>query len=181
MTADSPIGIMDSGMGGISVLREITALLPNENFIFYGDSKNAPYGSRTTEEIYHLTSRVVDELLDRGVKAVVIACNTASAYALPEIEKECPVPVIGVIRPGARTATACTRNGRIGVIGTRATISSGTYKEYIRQIMYCFDHTDYTKKTERMRILFPKRKKTERIQKTGMILTETSLTNGPGS
>ena len=81
MNSENPIGIMDSGMGGISVLREITKLMPNENYIFYGDSKNAPYGSRSTQEIYELTSDVVDKMLDRGVKAVVIACNTASSAA----------------------------------------------------------------------------------------------------
>ena len=122
MTADSPIGIMDSGMGGISVLREITALLPNENFIFYGDSKNAPYGSRTTEEIYHLTSRVVDELLDRGVKAVVIACNTASSAAGKRLREKYPSLPIIAIEPALKPAVIGCPNGRVLVLATEATL-----------------------------------------------------------
>ncbi len=130
-----PIGVFDSGIGGLTVAREIMRQMPNERIVYFGDTARVPYGSKSRETVTRYSRQIVRFLLEQKVKAVAIACNTASAYALPEIEKECPVPVIGVIRPGARTATACTRNGRIGVIGTRATISSGTYREYIRQIM----------------------------------------------
>lgn len=122
MTADSPIGIMDSGMGGISVLREITALLPHENCIFYGDSKNAPYGSRSTEEIYHLTANVVDNLLEQGVKAVVIACNTASSAAGKRLREKYPQLPIIAIEPALKPAVINCPGGRVLVLATEATL-----------------------------------------------------------
>lgn len=122
MTSDSPIGIMDSGMGGISVLREVTALMPNENYIFYGDSKNAPYGSRSTEEIYQLTANVVDKLLERGAKAVVIACNTASSAAGKRLREKYPQLPIIAIEPALKPAVIACPNGRVLVLATEATL-----------------------------------------------------------
>lgn len=133
--ADLPIGVFDSGIGGLTVAREIMRQMPNERIVYFGDTARVPYGGKSRETVTRYSRQIVRFLLEQNVKAIAVACNTASALALPEIEKECPVPVIGVIRPGAKTAAACTRNGRIGVIGTKATISSGTYTEYIRQIM----------------------------------------------
>lgn len=130
-----PIGVFDSGIGGLTVAREIMRQMPNEKIVYFGDTARVPYGSKSKETVTRYSRQIVRFLLDQKVKAVAIACNTASAYALPEIEKECPVPVIGVIRPGARTACSCTRNGRIGVIGTRATVSSGSYTDFIHEIM----------------------------------------------
>jgi glutamate racemase len=109
--------------------------MPNEKIVYFGDTARVPYGSKSRETVARYSRQIVRFLLERKVKAIAIACNTASAYALPEIERECPVPVIGVIRPGARTACECTKNGRIGVIATRATVSSGSYTEFIHQIM----------------------------------------------
>ena len=135
INSEMPIGVFDSGIGGLTVAREIMRQIPNERIVYFGDTARVPYGSKSKETVVRYSRQIVRFLLEQNVKAIAVACNTASAYALPEIESECPVPVIGVIRPGAKTATECTRNGRIGVIGTRATISSGTYREYIRQIM----------------------------------------------
>lgn len=135
LNPEMPIGVFDSGIGGLTVAREIMRQMPNEKIVYFGDTARVPYGSKSRETVTRYSRQIVRFLLERKVKAIAIACNTASAYALPEIERECPVPVIGVIRPGARTACDCTKNGRIGVIGTRATVSSGSYTEFIHQIM----------------------------------------------
>ena len=135
MQSEKPIGVFDSGIGGLTVAREIMRQMPNERIVYFGDTARVPYGSKSSETVTRYSRQIVRFLMEQKVKAIAVACNTASAYALPEIETECPVPVIGVIRPGAKTAVSCTKNGRIGVIGTRATISSGTYKAYIRRIM----------------------------------------------
>ena len=135
LNAEMPIGVFDSGIGGLTVAREIMRQMPKEKIVYFGDTARVPYGSKSRETVTRYSRQIVRFLLEQNVKAIAIACNTASAYALPEIEPECPVPVIGVIRPGAKTAVSSTRNGRIGVIGTRATVLSGTYTEYIRQIM----------------------------------------------
>ena len=133
--ARMPIGVFDSGIGGLTVAREIMRQMPNERIIYFGDTARVPYGSKSRDTVTRYSRQIVRFLMEQGVKAIAVACNTASAYALPEIEKQCPVPVIGVIRPGAKTAVSKTRNGRIGVIGTRATISSGTYADVIHQFM----------------------------------------------
>lgn len=133
--ADLPVGVFDSGVGGLTVAREIMRQMPNERIVYFGDTARVPYGSKSRETITHYSEQIVSFLLEQNVKAIAVACNTASAYALQTLEKDCPVPVIGVIRPGAKTATELTRNGKIGVIGTEATISSGVYTEYIHQLM----------------------------------------------
>lgn len=132
---DRPIGVFDSGIGGLTVAREIMRQMPNEKIVYFGDTARVPYGSKSRETVTRYSRQIVRFLLEQNVKAIAVACNTASAYAVPELEAECPVPVIGVIRPGAGTAASTTANGRIGVIGTRATILSGSYTEAIRKFM----------------------------------------------
>ena len=122
LDCDGPIGVMDSGMGGISVLRELAGLLPHENFVFYGDSANAPYGSRSTEEIYQLTEQVVQKLLKRGVKAVVIACNTASSAAGARLRAEYPELPIVAIEPALKPDVIACPGGRVVVLATEATL-----------------------------------------------------------
>lgn len=122
LDCDGPIGVMDSGMGGISVLRELAGLLPHENFVFYGDSANAPYGSRSREEIYQLTEQVVQKLLKRGVKAVVIACNTASSAAGARLRAEYPELPIVAIEPALKPAVIACPGGRVVVLATEATL-----------------------------------------------------------
>ena len=122
-----PIGVFDSGVGGLTVVRAIRAVLPGEDVVYLGDTARVPYGSKSprTVERYSLTCQQF--LLDRGVKLVLIACNTASATALPALAVASPVPVIGAVGPGAARAVAATRNQHIGVIGTLATVRSSAY------------------------------------------------------
>ncbi len=128
------IGVFDSGIGGLTVLRELVAALPAEDFVYLGDTARLPYGTKSNEVIIRYSKENTEFLLAKGIKLLVIACNTSSAVALPEIALETIVPVIGVIEPGARAAAAASRNGRIGVIGTEATIASGAYTRAIQQI-----------------------------------------------
>lgn len=131
---EMPIGVFDSGVGGLTVVREIMRQIPNEKIVYFGDTARVPYGSKSKETITRYSRQIVRFLESTQVKAIVIACNTASAYALEELEKEITVPIIGVIKPGARVAAEATRNGRIGVIGTNATVDSGIYTTYIQQL-----------------------------------------------
>src|SRR5882724_12277632 len=126
-----PIGVFDSGVGGLTVVRALRAVLPGEDIIYLGDTARVPYGSKSprTVERYSLTCQRF--LLDRGVKLVLIACNTASATALPALAAASPVPVIGAVEPGAARALAATRNDHIGVIGTLATVRSRAYVQAI--------------------------------------------------
>ena len=125
----SPIGIFDSGVGGLTVTRSIIDQLPDENIIYVGDSAHGPYGPLTMPEVRAYALAIGDDLVDRGVKALVIACNTASAAFLRDARERYGVPVIEVILPAVRHAVATTRTGRIGVIGTEATIASGAYQD----------------------------------------------------
>lgn len=131
---EMPIGVFDSGVGGLTVVREIMRQIPNEKIVYFGDTARVPYGSKSKETVTRYSRQIVRFLQTMQVKAIVVACNTASAYALDELEKEIDVPIIGVVRPGAKVAVDATKNGRIGVIGTRATIGSDIYTTYIRQI-----------------------------------------------
>lgn len=130
----APIGVFDSGVGGLTVAKEIMYQIPNEKVIYFGDTARVPYGNKTKETVTKYALQIVRFLKTQNVKAIVVACNTASAYALDEIEAEIDVPVIGVVKPGAKMAVESTRNGKIGVIGTRGTIGSETYTTYIRQL-----------------------------------------------
>ncbi|NNE09418.1 MAG: glutamate racemase, partial [Gemmatimonadetes bacterium] len=126
-----PIGVFDSGIGGLTVVREIFKQLPNETVTFFGDTARLPYGPKSSETVIQFSRQNTQLLLSRGVRSIVVACNTASAVGLPTLERECPVPVVGVIVPGAEAALRETRNGRIGVIGTRGTIASRAYDDYL--------------------------------------------------
>ncbi len=127
-----PIGVFDSGVGGLTVLREIVVRLPSESTVYLGDNLRAPYGPRSDEEVRRFSVECVDELASRDVKAVVIACNTASAVALPELRRRHAVPILGVVRPGATAAVAATRTLRVGVIATQATVRSRAYFQAIK-------------------------------------------------
>lgn len=131
---DAPVGVFDSGVGGLTVAREIMRQIPNEKIIYFGDTARVPYGSKSKETITKFSRQIVHFLQEQQVKAIVVACNTASAYALDEIEKEIDAPIIGVVKPGAKVAVEATRNGRIGVIGTEGTIGSHIYATYINEI-----------------------------------------------
>ena len=120
--AEAPVGVFDSGIGGLTVAREIMRQLPNENVVYFGDTARVPYGSKSKNNIIRFSRQIIRFLKTKEVKAIVIACNTASALALETVQKEIDVPIIGVIVPGARAAVNETRNGKIGVIATEATI-----------------------------------------------------------
>ena len=125
--SDAPIGIFDSGVGGLTVARAILDQLPNESTLYIGDTARGPYGPRPLAEVREFALETMDFLVDQGVKAIVIACNTASAAMLRDARERYSVPVIEVIQPAVRRAVAATRTGNIGVIGTRATIESKAY------------------------------------------------------
>ena len=122
-----PIGVFDSGIGGLTVLRALTETLPGEDFIYLGDTARLPYGTKSNEVIMRYSRENSEFLLAKGIKMLVVACNTSSAVALVDISRQTVVPVIGVIEPGAIAAVKASRNGKIGVIGTEATIASGAY------------------------------------------------------
>lgn len=134
MLNDNPIGVIDSGVGGLTVAREITRQLPMEKIIYVGDNARCPYGPRPKEEVKKFTLQMIDFLLEQKVKMIVIACNTATAAVLDDIENELEVPVIGVVSPGARTAIKRTKKLSIGVIGTIGTIESGVYERELKLI-----------------------------------------------
>ena len=126
-----PIGIFDSGVGGLTVVRQIHRVLPNEDLIYLGDTARVPYGNKSPGTVIRYSCEDTHFLLERNVKAVVVACNTASAWALATLERQFALPVFGVILPGANAALAATRTGRIGVIGTKATMRSQAYSKAI--------------------------------------------------
>ena len=126
---DAPIGIFDSGIGGLTVARAIHGLLPQESTIYFGDTARVPYGPKSPETVRRYSREILAWLVAQGVKAVVVACNTATAHALDELRRISPVPVIGVIEPGARAAARDSTAGTVGVIGTAGTIASGAYRK----------------------------------------------------
>jgi len=131
-----PIGVFDSGMGGLTVLRALVAKLPNERFIYLGDTARLPYGTKSAETVQAYALQATRLLLDQGVKMLVIACNTASAVSLYVLQEAwAPIPVIGVIEPGARAGVAATRNRRIAVIATEGTVKGGAYARAIQKLM----------------------------------------------
>lgn len=131
---DAPIGVFDSGIGGLTVAREIMRQMPNEKIIYFGDTARVPYGNKSQETVTRFSEQIVRFLNTFQVKTIVVACNTASAYALDTLEKESQIPIIGVVKPGAKAAVEATRNGRIGVIATAATIGSKIYSKYITEL-----------------------------------------------
>ena len=130
---EAPIGVFDSGVGGLTVAREIMRQLPNEKIVYFGDTARVPYGNKSKDTIVKYSSQIIRFLQTKDVKAIVIACNTASAYALEEVKEKVSIPVIGVVKPGAKMATETTKNNRIGVIGTEGTIRSQIYGDYIHE------------------------------------------------
>lgn len=134
MADRSPIGVFDSGVGGLSVLRELIRLMPDERYIYLGDSARVPYGNKSPETVQLFGEQCTRFLLDQGVKLIVVACNTVSAVALAGIAAAVSVPVIGMIEPAARAALRSTRSGHVGVIGTRATVNSAAYTQAIHQL-----------------------------------------------
>ncbi len=130
----APIGVFDSGVGGLTVAKEIMAQIPNERIVYFGDTARVPYGSKSKATITKFTKQIIRFLMTQNVKALVIACNTMSAYAIDEVEKEVALPVIGVVKPGARVAVSQTNNKRIGVIATEGTIGSGMYERFITNV-----------------------------------------------
>ena len=135
MKADrqAPIGVFDSGVGGLTVVREIMRNLPDERIVYFGDTARVPYGSKSKNTVIRYSRQIVHFLETQQVKAIVIACNTASALALDTIEKEIDLPIIGVVKPGAQMAVETTQNKRVGVIATESTIQSGLYQQLITE------------------------------------------------
>lgn len=128
------IGIFDSGVGGLTVTREIMRQLPRENLVYFGDTARVPYGSKSKQTIIRYSTQIVNFLLTKNVKAIVIACNTASALALDELSHQVDIPVMGVVWPGAISAAEATKTMNVGVIGTSATIKSEIYNKYLHQL-----------------------------------------------
>ena len=129
------IGVFDSGLGGLTVLKEISKVLPNENIVYFGDTARVPYGTRSSETVTKYTFQSINFLLENDIKAIVIACNTASARSLEKAQERYNIPIIGVIKPGAKRAVISTRNNKIGVIGTEGTVFSKAYEMEIHRIV----------------------------------------------
>lgn len=128
------IGVIDSGVGGLTVAKEVMRQLPNEKIIYLGDTARCPYGPRTTKEVKRFTWELTHFLLEKNIKMLVIACNTATAAALDDIRRELSIPVLGVINPGARAAIKRTKNYRVGIIGTDGTVKSGAYEKALKSL-----------------------------------------------
>src|ERR1700736_3074630 len=134
-----PIGVFDSGVGGLTVLHELLVQLPQEDFLYLGDTARFPYGERSPEQLVHFSAEIAEELLRRGTKLVVVACNSATAAALPSLtrrmmETTLGVEVLGVVRPEAFQAVAATRSGRIGLLATPTTVASRAYEQAVATI-----------------------------------------------
>ena len=134
MDKNAPIGVFDSGVGGLTVAREIMRQIPNERIVYFGDTARVPYGSKSKDNIIKFSRQIIRFLQTENVKAIVIACNTASALALEEMQQEFDLPILGVVKPGAKVAVETTANKRIGLIGTEANIRSGVYTRYIKSL-----------------------------------------------
>ena len=134
MEKEKPIGVFDSGIGGLTVVKRIAAALPEENIIYFGDTARVPYGSKSNDTVIEYSIEDAKFLMQKNVKAIVVACNTASSVAMDELKKLFDVPLIGMIEPGAQTAIKSTKNKRVGVIGTRATVANKAYSNKIREL-----------------------------------------------
>lgn len=133
-TTASAIGIFDSGIGGLTVVREVLRQLPHERVIYFGDTARVPYGPKSPDTVRRYSREITSYLMSQDVKAIVVACNTATAHALPELQRESSLPIIGVVEPGARAAVAASLRRELGVIGTAGTIGSRAYERAIRAI-----------------------------------------------
>ncbi|MBI4418123.1 MAG: glutamate racemase [Ignavibacteriales bacterium] len=134
MNSDRPIGVFDSGIGGLTVVRSLTRRLPHENIVYYGDTARVPYGPKSPQVVREYAAEDTEVLLAHNVKMIVVACNTVSAVALDVVQKRARVPVVGVIIPGAEAAVQTSRKKRIGVVGTIGTVRSRAYENAIRQV-----------------------------------------------
>jgi len=134
MSESRPIGVFDSGIGGLTVVKALRDLLPNENIFYLGDTARVPYGNKSAETVERYSLELASMLTRENAKVIVVACNTVSSVSIPKLRANVSVPVIGVIEPGAQAAIATTRNRHIGVIGTRATIRSGPYENAFRAL-----------------------------------------------
>lgn len=130
-----PIGVFDSGLGGLTTVKELRKIMPNENIVYFGDTSRVPYGARSKETIHRYARQDIQFLLSRDVKAIIAACGTVSSNLPPETVREIPVPYFDILHPASQAACAATKNGRIGVIATSATIKSGAFPKTIRTIM----------------------------------------------
>lgn len=131
---DRPIGVIDSGLGGLTVAKEIMRQLPKEEIIYIGDSARCPYGPRSAEEVRQFTWEMINCLLEEKMKMLVIACNTATAVVLDEVKRELPIPVVGVVHPGAISALKVTQKDHVAIIGTTGTIQSQAYEKALKSI-----------------------------------------------
>ena len=131
---NDPIGVFDSGLGGLTVVKQIVQFLPNERIVYFGDTARVPYGTKSADTIIRYSRQIIRILLKRKVKMVVVACNTASALALEVVAKEFRVPIMGVIAPGAHKAALSTKKGKIGIIATSSTVKSGAYAHQIHKL-----------------------------------------------
>ena len=131
---DAPVGVFDSGVGGLTVAREIMRNLPSEKIVYFGDTARVPYGSKSKETVIRYSRQIIRFLQEQQVKAIVVACNTASAFALDTVRNEFDIPIIGVIESGAKVAAARTRNKRVGLIGTVGTVGSGIHAQYLKKL-----------------------------------------------
>lgn len=134
MSQNRPIGVFDSGIGGLTVVHEIMRQLPRESIVYFGDTARVPYGPKSPDTVCRYSREIAAFLRRQDVKAIVVACNTATAHALPALRDELPIPVVGVVEPGARAAVRASGGGHIGVIGTAGTIRSGAYERAIRAL-----------------------------------------------
>jgi glutamate racemase len=134
VTGESPVGIFDSGIGGLTVAHAVMHQLPHESVTYFGDTARVPYGPKSPETVRRYSREIASFLVEQGVKSLVVACNTATAHALPALRESLTMPVIGVIEPGARAALGATKNGHVGVIGTAGTIKSGAYERALRAL-----------------------------------------------
>ncbi len=131
---DKPIGIFDSGVGGLTVVKSLIQELPQENFIYFGDTAHVPYGNKTVEQLFNYAYDITNFLIKQSVKAIIVACGTTSSITLPKLSTEYDLPMLGVVKPGAIVAAKATRNGKIGVLATQATVNSQAYTISLKEI-----------------------------------------------
>lgn len=134
MEKEKPLGVFDSGIGGLTVVKKLASILPNEDIIYFGDTARVPYGSKSNNTVIEYSIQNTQFLINKNVKIVIVACNTASSVALAELGKRFDVPIIGMIKPGSEVAVNTTKNGRVGVIGTRVTINNKAYSTEINRL-----------------------------------------------
>lgn len=132
-SAEAAVAVFDSGVGGLTVVSALRRELPGEDIVYLGDTARVPYGGKSRETIERYAEEITHLLVEEGAKMIVVACNTASALALPRLRETCPVPVVGVIEPGVEAAISATRSGHVAVIGTKATVGSGAYERALRE------------------------------------------------